>query len=223
VCKVIRQTRIFKELNYIRLKKIWKKRNKNNFTTLGRREFDLEKVKIGRGTYGEINVLQFDNSCKSRLSIGSYCSIAPDVTFMLDGEHNYKILSTYPFLTRYSKEKDVSISKGDIIVSDDVWIGYGATILSGVKIGKGAIVAAGAIVTKDVEPYSIVGGTPAKLIAYRFPKHVCDILYEKADYSKIDPNRVAEKKQLLLMNLTSIDDDELQQIISDIFERKDIL
>lgn len=223
MCKVIKQTKIFKELNYIRLKNKWRKRNRDNYTTLGKREFDHNRVNIGKGTYGEINVLQFNNSCKSNLSIGSYCSIAPGVTFMLDGEHNYKTLSTYPFLTRYTKEKDVSLSKGNIIVSDDVWIGFGATILSGIKIGKGAIIAAGSIVTKDVEPYSIVGGSPAKLITYRFSKHICDNLREKADYSKFDPNKVAENKQLLLKNLELLDDDELQYIISVVFERKDVL
>ena len=78
-----------------------------------------------------------------------------------------------------------AISKGDIIVGDDVWIGYGATILSGVYIGQGAVIAVGAVVSKDVPAYAIVGGIPAKVIKYRFSESVCKTL-EKIDYSKID-------------------------------------
>lgn len=204
MCKVIKQTKIFKELNYIRLKNKWRKKNKDNYTTLGKREFDLEKVKIGRGTYGEINVLQFDNSCKSHLSIGCYCSIAPDVTFMLDGEHNYKTLSTYPFMTRYTKKKDVSVSKGDIIVSDDVWIGYGAIIMSGVNIGQGSVIAAGAVVTKDVPPYAIVGGVPAKVIKYRFDKSFIDELL-KVDYNNILTNDIEQNLDNLYHELADIE------------------
>ena len=75
-------------------------------------------------------------------------------------------------------------SKGNIEVDDDVWIGYGATIMSGVHIGQGAVVAAGAVVTKDVAPYAIVGGVPAKIIKYRFPETMIEELL-KIDYSKL--------------------------------------
>lgn len=77
-----------------------------------------------------------------------------------------------------------AFSKGDIIVDDDVWIGYGATIMSGVHIGQGAVVAAGAVVTKDVPPYAIVGGVPAKVIKYRFEPEMIEELL-KVDYSKL--------------------------------------
>ena len=63
---------------------------------------------------------------------------------------------------------DEATSKGDIIVQDDVWIGYGATILSGLTIGQGAVIAAGSVVTKDVTPYSVVAGVPARVIKYHF-------------------------------------------------------
>ena len=146
--------------------------------------YDFNRVSVGNGTYGTINVIQFDNNSKGNLKIGNYCSIAPDVSFVIDGEHNYKLISTYPFKQRYLGGKDVSESKGDIVIGDDVWIGYRATILSGVKIGQGAVVAAGAVVTKDVPPYAIVGGVPAKVIKYRFEPEMIEELL-KIDYGKL--------------------------------------
>ena len=84
-----------------------------------------------------------------------------------------------------------AISKGDIIVENDVWIGYRATILSGVNIGQGAIIAAGSVVTKDVPPYAIVGGVPAKVIKYRFPPEMIGELL-KVDYSQLSEEMVRE-------------------------------
>lgn len=82
-----------------------------------------------------------------------------------------------------------AVSKGDITIEDDVWIGYGATILSGVKIGQGAVIAAGAVVTRDVPPYAIAGGVPAKVIKWRFPQAIIDKLV-KIDFSKLDEKMV---------------------------------
>lgn len=173
-----------RKLNMYRCQRKWKKINRHNFTEMGSIMYDFNRVSVGNGTYGTINVIQFDNNSKGNLKIGNYCSIAPDVSFVIDGEHNYKLISTYPFKQRYLGGKDVSESKGDIVIGDDVWIGYRATILSGVKIGQGAIIAAGAVVTKDVPPYAIVGGVPAKVIKYRFePKMIEELL--KIDYGKL--------------------------------------
>ena len=138
-----------------------------------------------------MNVISF--SKKSRLFIGNYVSIAQNVTFLLDVEHYTKHLSTYPFRVKILEtEKTESFSKGDIIVEDDVWIGYGVILLSGIHIGKGAIIAAGSIVTKDVEPYSIVAGVPAKLKKMRFDKAVensiRNVKYELLDYNTIKNN-----------------------------------
>lgn len=130
---------------------------------------DLSKIVIGKKTYGEIHITDW-SFLDTKLRIGSYCSIAPNVQFLLGGEHQINSISTYPFKVYefgYSREAG---SKGDIVVKDDVWIGTNAIICSGVTIGQGAIVAAGAVVTKDVEPYAIVGGNPAKVIKYRFEK-----------------------------------------------------
>ena len=103
---------------------------------------------------------------------------------------NLTVVSQTTFtITEVLGENSEAMSKGDITVDNDVWIGYGATIMSGVHIGQGAIVAAGAVVTKDVLPYAIVGGVPAKVIKYRFePELIKELL--KIDYSKLTKEKV---------------------------------
>lgn len=181
--KCIRKLPGMKKILGYRFKKKWKKKNTDNFTTVGKYTFDTSKVLVGKGTYGELNVLQFETTC-CKLIIGNYCSIAPEVIFMTDGEHSYKSISTYPFATRYFNKSIDTLSKGDIIIGDDVWIGYGAIIMSGVNIGQGAVIAAGSVVTKDVPPYAIVGGVPAKIIKYRFESNIVNELL-KLDYNKL--------------------------------------
>ena len=165
-----------------RNKRRWIKRNKHN-GTYPVNLFDPELVSVGNASYGELNVVSFNN--KSRLKIGHYVSIAQRVTFLLDVEHRLDTISTFPFKSKILGEGDEATSKGDIIIDDDVWIGYGATIMSGVHIGQGAVIAAGAVVTKDVEPYAIVGGVPAKVIRYRFEENVIKELL-KIDFEKVD-------------------------------------
>ena len=141
----------------------------------------------------------FSDHIVNRPKIGNYCSIAPDVSFVIDGEHNYKLISTYPFKQRYLGGKDVSESKGDIVIGDDVWIGTRATILSGVSIGQGAVIAACSVVTKDVPPYAIVGGNPAHIIKYRFDEATISRLI-KLDYSKINRENVKQNLEMLYSN-----------------------
>ena len=111
-----------------------------------------------------------------RLVIGKFCSIACGAKFLFtSANHTLQSLSTYPFPIFYeawdtpvSEITEAWDNRGDIVIGNDVWIGYEAVILPGVRIGDGAIVAARAVVTKDVEPYTIVGGVPAKPIRKRF-------------------------------------------------------
>lgn len=124
-------------------------------------------VEVGRYSYGELNVVTFD--FKTKLRIGSFVSIAQQVTFLLDVEHYIDHLSTFPWKVKMLGESTPeTFSKGDIVIDDDVWIGYGATIMSGVHVAQGAVIAAGAVVTKDVPAYAVVGGVPAKVIKFRF-------------------------------------------------------
>ena len=157
-----------------RFRNKYRKLNQHN-ETIPINFFRLENISVGRKTYGSLNVT--DNSPSgTRLIIGSYCSIAPGVQFLLGGEHRIDSISTFPFKVKcFGCEREAG-SKGDIIIGDDVWIGTNAIICSGVKIGQGAVVAAGAIVTKDVDSYAVVGGNPAKLIRYRFDERILDML-----------------------------------------------
>ena len=111
-----------------------------------------------------------------RLIIGKFCSIACGAKFLFaSGNHSMKSLSTYTFPIFFDEWGldvknicDAWDNKGDIVIGNDVWIGFEAVIMPGVKIGDGAIIATRAVVTKDVQPYTIVGGVPAKPIRRRF-------------------------------------------------------
>jgi len=135
-----------------------------------------EKYKkyIGEFTYGVPQIFDWEEGAK--LIIGKFCSIADNVKIFLGGEHRTDWITTFPFSAKEfndlfpeaKKIKGHPKTKGDVIIGNDVWIGYGAIILSGVKIGDGAVIGAGSIVTKDVLPYTIVAGNPAKIIRKRF-------------------------------------------------------
>ncbi len=181
----------------------WKKINKNNYTVCGGIQCDIEKIHIGNKTYGTINVSAVSND--KELFIGNYCSIAGNVLFLLGSDHRMNTVSTYPFSAMILGEKNVDvISKGNIIVKDDVWIGQNAMILSGVTIGQGAVVAAGAVVTKDVPNYAVVGGNPARIIKYRFSKGLIEEL-NKIDYSQLTEKDIREHINILSSNLESIE------------------
>ncbi len=147
-------------------------------------------VFFGKYTYGRPKIYLWSNDTK--LKIGKFCSIAPGVVFLLGGNHRGDWITTYPFSAlaiKPEKAHDIKghpATKGDIIVGNDVWIAYGAIILSGVSISDGVIIAAGSVVTKSkhlmhnglVPPYSIIAGNPAKIIGYRFPQDIIDILLQ---------------------------------------------
>ncbi|MFE2413647.1 CatB-related O-acetyltransferase [Kitasatospora sp. NPDC059408] len=123
-----------------------------------------------------------------RLVIGKYCALATGTRFLMAGAAHPAIgVSTFPF-TMFGgswTEQTLDIvtalpSRGDTHVGNDVWFGYGATVLPGVRIGDGAIIAAGALVTSDVDPYTVVGGNPARPIRRRFPDAVIELLLRAA-------------------------------------------
>lgn len=195
--------KIRQKINQVRYQKEWRNRNPHNSTGVcTEMPFDFDSVSVGSHTYGLLKVLNY--SMGEKLKIGDFCSIAPEVVFILNADHHIGNVSTFPFKVKCFGEKFEAISKGDIIVEDDVWIGYGSIILSGVHIGQGAIIAAGAVVTKDVPPYAIVGGNPAKIIKYRFPEEIRNEM-EKIDYSRMTQDIVEMHIEDLYAEITSVE------------------
>jgi len=164
-------------------------------------------IVVGDFTYYDDfeNVENFEKNVKyhfdfigDKLIIGKFCMIASDVKFIMNGgNHLTDALSTYPFAIfgngwENAMENKEYPQKGDIVVGNDVWIGYNATIMAGVNIGDGAIIAANSTVVKDVAPYSIVGGNPATEIKKRFSHEVIERLLEikwwNWDIEKISKN-----------------------------------
>lgn len=195
----------------------WRELNHHNLTSLGyRMDFSFDHVAIGNNTYGEINVLDFGN--QAELRIGNFCSIAQNVVFILNAEHSFSHLSSYPFKVKVAglSTKEAT-SKGNIIIDDDVWIGYGATILSGVHIGQGAVIAANSTVVKDVMPYSIVGGNPARIIKYRFPEGVINEL-QKIDFQKLGVDKIIDNLDDLYRDIRTSEDARLIISKLDIFK-----
>ena len=131
----------------------------------------------------ESNVLYHFDFIGDKLVIGKFCAIARDVKFIMNGgNHDQCGISTYPFYIFGNGWEDFvpasneSSNKGDTIIGNDVWIGYDATIMPGVNIGHGSIIASKSVVTKDVQPYSIVGGNPANVIKPRFDEDIINKL-----------------------------------------------
>ncbi len=130
------------------------------------------------------NVLYHYPVNHDKLVIGKFCSIACGAKFLFNSaNHTQTSLSTYPFAIffdewslRMQDVADAWDNKGDIVIGSDVWIGYEAVILAGVTVGHGAIIGTRAVVTKDVPPYTIVGGVPAKPIRKRFADDVIEKL-----------------------------------------------
>ena len=132
------------------------------------------------------NVLYHYPINRDRLIIGKFCSIACGAKFLFNSaNHTLSSLSTYPFPLFFEEwgleKRNVAESwdnKGDIVLGNDVWIGYEAVIMAGVTIGDGAIIGARAVVTKDVPPYTVAGGIPAKPIKKRYPEETIAALSE---------------------------------------------
>lgn len=127
----------------------------------------------GPEKFEEYNVLYNYDFSKVKLVFGKFCAIAAETRFIMTGDHKLDAVSTFPFpIFQNGWETAYEITslpvKGDIIVGHDVWFGYGSLIKGGVTIGNGAIVATSAVVVKDVPPYAIVAGNPARVVKMRF-------------------------------------------------------
>jgi len=162
----------------------------------GRRNL-IRNTNIGRGSYTGTNTIIWD------ATIGKYCCIAWNVSIG-SGSHNYNNVSLY---NNYWYKRTFGIDLEDertstkTFIGNDVWIGAGANILSGVHIGNGSVIGAGAIVTKDVEPYSIVVGMPAKVIKKRFSNEVV-MLLEKIKWWDWEEDKIVKNISFLSNNPT---------------------
>jgi virginiamycin A acetyltransferase len=132
-------------------------------------------VSLGEGTYGIPRVLTFRGNA-ARLVVGPYVSITSGATILLGGNHPTPWVSLYPFRARLSLPGAYSDgmpeTRGDVIIEADAWIGHEALIMSGVRIGVGAAVAARAVVTRSVPDFAVVAGNPAQIVKFRFPEDV---------------------------------------------------
>ncbi|TPK90364.1 CatB-related O-acetyltransferase [Mesorhizobium sp. B2-4-12] len=138
----------------------------------------LPGVEIGRHTYGLSKKSFFVPRETVPVRIGSFCSIGPDVLFICAAEHRLDSATTYPIQSVDGKIRNGNgtVGKGPITVGHDVWIGARSVILSGVTIGNGAVIGAGSIVTREIPPYAIAVGNPARVMRYRFAPDVIERL-----------------------------------------------
>lgn len=181
---------IWKQGKLNRIRRKWRKSNPHNKTVINGL-INTDCISVGNYSYGEINLVNFGHTRK--LKIGNFVSIGQNVNFILEAEHYMQYISTYPYKVKCLEIVDEEAhAKGDIIIEDDVWIGFGAIIMSGVHIKQGEVIAAGSVVTKNVESYSVVAGCPARHIKYRFEenirKELCDVDFSKWDRKFIEKN-----------------------------------
>jgi acetyltransferase-like isoleucine patch superfamily enzyme len=186
-----------------KMEKKWRRQNKHNSTFLQwipKGEEFFAKVKVGNYCYGPIRAIYSGNPIE-KLEIGNYCSIGSGTTFILGSEHSYKSLSTFPFKVKCLGEEMEAHSKGPIILHDDVWVGEDVLFLSGVTVGKGAVIAARSVVVKNVPPYAIVGGNPAKVIKYRFTAEIINELMS-FDLNEFNNDFIRKNLDLIYEDLT---------------------
>lgn len=179
--------RIKKYIQFFFFKRKWRKMNSHN-QIFPNNYFPIEKVCSGNNSYGSINISHYGNP-NEKLIIGNYVSIADDVKFILGGNHQTDLLTVFPIYSKIvinDPMRDAK-TKGTTTIGDGVWIGENSIILSGINIGEGSIIAAGSVVTKDIEPFSIVGGNPAKFIKFRISEN------EKVILNNYDLNEILLK------------------------------
>jgi acetyltransferase-like isoleucine patch superfamily enzyme len=162
------------------------------------------RITVGNYTYFNRHISLAVFTPDDRIAIGKFCSLAKDVVIFGGGNHIMTRATTFPFKwlsaeTEPEERYTDAASKGTTIIGHDVWVGHGATILSGVNIGNGAIVSAQAVVSRDVPAYAIVVGNPAKVIRYRFKPETVERLLELAWWDW-EPAKIAANLELLYAN-----------------------
>lgn len=162
------------------------------------------RITVGDYTYFDRHISLAIFTPDDRIEIGKFCSLAKDVVIFGGGNHIMTRATTFPFKWLSAKAEPEerytdAASKGATKICHDVWVGHGATILSGVKIGNGAVVGAQAVVAKEVPAYAIVVGNPAQVVRYRFEPETVERLLELAWWDW-EPAKIAANLELLYTN-----------------------
>ena len=167
--------------------------------------------RYGPEKFEEYNVLYNYEFLKVKLVIGKFCAIGAETRFIMSGDHKLDAISTYPFPI-FGKGWEEAFNlfdlpvKGDIVVGNDVWFGYDSLVMNGVSIGNGAIIGAKAVVTRDVPPYSVVTGNPAKVVKMRFDDQSIERL-QKIAWWNWEIEKITRHVQLI----THLDIDRLEE------------
>lgn len=189
--------------------------------------FSESIVLQGKHSYGLEHIRVFHCGEGFKILVGSFNSIAPNQLFFLGGNHRVDWVTTYPFghLNRdLFPSGDVHgrsghpVSRGNIVIKNDVWIGYGCTLMSGITLGNGSVIAAGSLVTKDVPDYTIVGGNPARVIRYRFDPEIIQLLLDSAWWDQ--PDSVIDAIVPDLQSAASIED--IKRVVRTIQEKRQL-
>jgi len=177
-------------------------------------------IQVGDFTYGHEAIQVMSWGEDARLVIGKFCSVAQGVRIFLGGNHNSAWVSTYPFghinQNFFGDEKSPGhpATNGDVNIGDDVWIGFGATIMSGVSIGSGSIIAANSHVVRDVPEYEIWGGNPAVFTRNRFQPEIREKLLE-IQWWDYPVDKISKVKQLLCSTVSMELLDEIESILKE--------
>lgn len=154
------------------------KKKKDKYQKLHSLQKKFPQYNIGIGSYGDLRVYDWGNAT---LKMGKYCSIAGGVKVFLGGTHHTEWVTTYPFNALWQSGRSVedkTLTKGDVVIGNDVWIATDAVVMSGVTVADGAVIGARAVVTKDVGPYEVVVGNPARVVKKRFDEDTIARLLE---------------------------------------------
>lgn len=158
----------------------------NDFPAALQRGEKSQIILTGKYSYGVENIRLLAWGEGANLFIGGFCSIADGQTIFLGGNHRVDWVTTFPFGHIVNQTFPLGavngnghpVTKGHVVIENDVWIGEGCTIMSGLRLGSGSVVAAKSVVVKDVDPYTIVGGNPARVIRKRFSEDIIQKLLE---------------------------------------------
>lgn len=162
-------------------------------------------VFVGKYTYGFESTQIFSWGEDIDIKIGRFSSIGAGLKLFCGGNHSTSFVSSYPFGSVYPNflkvvpDKSIVFSNGDIKIGNDVWIGRDVTVMSGISIGDGSVIAANSHVVKNVEPYSIYGGNPAKFIRYKFSEEIVEMLL-KLQWWNYEDNIIEKIYPILLDN-----------------------